>query len=120
LAEKMKNPPKALITLSWFIVLTMAHLFLQYKMVEIGTAWSYSHNPPSDIVLSLATALSYAVNPLFHMAVYVDGELVRIEDYWYYVSAVLGSMLWASAFLWVGFRFRKSGSNKSVVSTPSR
>jgi hypothetical protein len=81
-------------------------------MFEIGTSWSYSPNPPNEIILSIFMALSHVLNPLTHLTGYVDSNLIRLKDYWYYVSAVAGAFLWASVILWSFLRIRKKRSQQ--------
>jgi hypothetical protein len=111
----MKKSKKAVILIPSFLGLIGAHLFLQYKMLEIGTTWSYSKEPPNEIFISIFTAFSYFLNPLVHLAGYVDSELIRIKDHWYYISAVVGAMLWASVILWAGLRLGKKKSQPGEV-----
>ena len=113
MARKMKNPKLAVLLIFSFLGVVLAHLFLQYKIMEIGISWSYSQNPPNETTLSIYTALSLVLNPLTHLTGYVDSNLIRIKDYWYYVSAVAGAVLWASVILWAFLRIRKRGANKA-------
>jgi hypothetical protein len=76
-------------------------------MIELGTTWSYSSEPPNEIVVSTFTALFYVLSPLIPLAGYIDSEVFRIEDDWYYVSAIAGAFVWASIILWVFRRSRK-------------
>ena len=88
----MKSLSKNLII---FLALVLGHLFLQYKIMEIGVTWGYREQPPSEIALLTLTGINWILNPLMPIAAYIDHEIFRIRDAWYYISAVAGSFLWA-------------------------
>jgi len=100
------------------IVGAIIHCAFQLWLVTYLVNWGYSETPPSDAVLKPVQVLFFILNPLTPAIGYLDCNIIRLRDYWYYLSAIASALLWSSAVAFlVIHKLTKNTANNSAHTT---
>jgi len=95
--------------IAWWVFLSSlvaaANIVTFYYL--FGLAYQLDYTGAPEWQLNLFSFVFYAVAPIPILLGYIDSNIVRFTDIWYYIGVVVNAVLWSNAVLYLTLKNAK-------------
>ena len=82
--------------------------------MNLFVTWGYSESPPSEKFMMPFHIIDFILNPLIRLVAYLDYNIIRVSDWWYYASAIISALIWSSLIIWLYISKQNKIANQNM------